>query len=145
MPGISVEGNGSVVLQPAYDTPYLSCPSLCLLFYVAQATAPSYPTLCPSSSRVVLLQAELIRTTCAVLVRRVVVPSGPHWSRLDAATKAALRAGLLSAIGNETSNPVARKVCLNGTREKSTNKRHVLAPSMKCTPCMYIEPVAPVV
>ncbi|CAN0054864.1 unnamed protein product, partial [Ectocarpus sp. 12 AP-2014] len=56
-------------------------------------------------------QAELIRTTCAVLIRRVVVPSGPHWSRLDSPTKAALRAGLLSAIGNETSNSVARKIC----------------------------------
>ncbi|CAM9453902.1 unnamed protein product [Ectocarpus sp. 13 AM-2016] len=56
-------------------------------------------------------QAELIRTTCAVLIRRVVVPSGPHWARLDSPTRAALRAGLLSAIGNETSNSVARKVC----------------------------------
>lgn len=56
------------------------------------------------------IQAELLRTTCAVLIRRIMVPSGPHWARLDGSAKAALRAGLLSAIGTETSSPVARKV-----------------------------------
>lgn len=55
-------------------------------------------------------QAELLRTTCAVLVRRVITPSSPHWDRLDDAMKTGVRAGLLSALGKETSPPVARKV-----------------------------------
>lgn len=45
-----------------------------------------------------------------MLIRRIVVPSGPHWARLSAPTKASLRAGLLSAIGKETCPAVARKV-----------------------------------
>eukprot|EP00752_Nemacystus_decipiens_P011318 g10058.t1 len=56
-------------------------------------------------------QVELLRTTCAVLIRRILVPSGPHWARLNGSSKAALRAGLLSAIGTEPSSPVARKIC----------------------------------
>lgn len=55
-------------------------------------------------------QAELLRTTCAVLIRRIMVPSGPHWARLDGSAKTALRAGLLSATGTEPSSSVARKV-----------------------------------
>lgn len=65
---------------------------------------------CRSHCRVSRAQAELLRTTCAVLIRRIVVPSGPHWDRLSGPTKASLRAGLLSAIGKETRPAVARKV-----------------------------------
>lgn len=65
---------------------------------------------CKRFSLVYRAQAELLRTTCAVLIRRIVVPSGPHWARLSAPTKVSLRAGLLSAIGKETCPAVARKV-----------------------------------
>lgn len=62
---------------------------------------------------VVAAQVDVLRTTCAVLIRRIVVPSGPHWDRLDSATKASLRAGLLSVLDNESSAAVARKVNSN--------------------------------
>lgn len=64
-------------------------------------------------SRACHAQAELLRTTCAVLIRRIVAPSGPHWACLDGPTKTDVRAGLLSALGTETFAPVARKVRKN--------------------------------
>lgn len=45
------------------------------------------------------------------------MPSSPHWAKLDDATKASLRAGLLSALGNEKRAPIARKV-LEGNFKK---------------------------
>lgn len=57
-----------------------------------------------------MAQAELLRTTCAVLLRRILVPSNPYWARLGDAEKNFVRDGLLLCLGEEQSKSIARKV-----------------------------------